>query len=101
LEGKKGQSNWDVYTHEQGKIKDGSNGDIADDHYHRYMEDIELMHSLGVNSYRFSIAWTRILPSGFIFHGQLLRKALFGSSTPLVDWGGLEGIRGDFGLDGI
>ncbi|OEL22949.1 putative inactive beta-glucosidase 14 [Dichanthelium oligosanthes] len=46
-------------------IKDGSNGDAADDHYHRYMEDIELMHSLGVNSYRFSIAWARILPRSF------------------------------------
>ncbi|XP_047062186.1 probable inactive beta-glucosidase 14 [Lolium rigidum] len=64
LEGKKGLSNWDVFTHKQGTIKDGSNGDIAADHYHRYMEDIELMHSLGVNSYRFSIAWTRILPRG-------------------------------------
>ncbi|KAM0871665.1 hypothetical protein ACQ4PT_039236 [Festuca glaucescens] len=64
LEGKKGLSNWDVYTHKQGTIKDGSNGDVAADHYHRYMEDIELMHSLGVNSYRFSIAWTRILPRG-------------------------------------
>uniref|UniRef100_A0A453CI70 Uncharacterized protein n=1 Tax=Aegilops tauschii subsp. strangulata TaxID=200361 RepID=A0A453CI70_AEGTS len=68
LEGKKGLSNWDVYTHKQGTIEDGSNGDIAADHYHRYMEDIELMHSLGVNSYRFSIAWTRILPSEFDFN---------------------------------
>uniref|UniRef100_A0A453CIG1 Uncharacterized protein n=1 Tax=Aegilops tauschii subsp. strangulata TaxID=200361 RepID=A0A453CIG1_AEGTS len=68
LEGKKGLSNWDVYTHKQGTIEDGSNGDIAADHYHRYMEDIELMHSLGVNSYRFSIAWTRILPRGRFGH---------------------------------
>ncbi|KAK8449178.1 hypothetical protein SEVIR_7G173000v4 [Setaria viridis] len=64
LEGNKGLSNWDVFTHKQGTVKDGSNGDSADDHYHRYMEDINLMHSLGVNSYRFSIAWTRILPRG-------------------------------------
>ncbi|XP_044967161.1 probable inactive beta-glucosidase 14 isoform X2 [Hordeum vulgare subsp. vulgare] len=68
LEGKKGLSNWDVYTHKEGTIEDGSNGDIAADHYHRYMEDIELMHSLGVNSYRFSIAWTRILPRGRFGH---------------------------------
>ncbi|XP_048558507.1 probable inactive beta-glucosidase 14 isoform X2 [Triticum urartu] len=68
LEGKKGLSNWDVYTHKQGTIEDGSNGDIAADHYHRYMEDIELMHSLGVNSYRFSIAWARILPRGRFGH---------------------------------
>ncbi|CAM0903818.1 unnamed protein product [Alopecurus aequalis] len=64
LEGKKGLSNWDVFTHKQGTIKDGTNGDVAADHYHRYMEDIDLMHSLGVNSYRFSIAWARILPRG-------------------------------------
>ncbi|XP_022683921.1 probable inactive beta-glucosidase 14 isoform X3 [Setaria italica] len=51
-----------------GTIKDGTNGDAADDHYHRYMEDIELMHSLGVNSYRFSIAWARILPRGRFGH---------------------------------
>ncbi|KAK1687039.1 hypothetical protein QYE76_047887 [Lolium multiflorum] len=64
LEDKKSLSNWDVFTHKRGTIQDGSNGDIAADHYHRYMEDIELMHSLGVNSYRFSVAWTRILPRG-------------------------------------
>ncbi|CAO2042988.1 unnamed protein product [Urochloa humidicola] len=64
LEGNRGLSNWDVFAHRPGTIEDGSNGDISDDHYHRYMEDIELMNSLGVNSYRFSIAWTRILPRG-------------------------------------
>nr|CAB3485115.1 unnamed protein product [Digitaria exilis] len=68
LEGNKGLSNWDVFAHKPGTIEDGSNGDIADDHYHHYMEDIELMHSLGVNSYRFSIAWTRILPRGRFGH---------------------------------
>ncbi|XP_064935219.1 beta-glucosidase 18-like [Musa acuminata AAA Group] len=64
LEGNKSLSNWDVFTHLPGKIKDGRTGDIADDHYHRYMEDISLMHSLGVNSYRFSMSWSRILPRG-------------------------------------
>jgi len=68
LEGNRGLSNWDVFAHKPGTIEDGSNGDTADDHYHRYMEDIELMHSLGVNSYRFSIAWTRILPRGRFGH---------------------------------
>ncbi|KAL5990487.1 hypothetical protein ACLOJK_011389 [Asimina triloba] len=51
LEDNKGPSNWDVFTRIPGKIVDGSNGDVADDHYHRYKEDIELMHDLGVNSY--------------------------------------------------
>ncbi|CAN6268518.1 unnamed protein product [Urochloa humidicola] len=68
LEGNRGISNWDVFVHKRGAIVDGSNGDTADDHYHRYMVDIELMHSLGVNSYRFSIAWTRILPRGRFGH---------------------------------
>ncbi|CAI9780006.1 unnamed protein product [Fraxinus pennsylvanica] len=47
-----------------GTIGDGSNGDIAADQYHRYLEDIDLMASMGVNSYRFSISWARILPKG-------------------------------------
>ncbi|KAL3740685.1 hypothetical protein ACJRO7_021889 [Eucalyptus globulus] len=60
----KGLNNWDVFAHEPGNIIDGSTGDIAVDHYHRYLEDIRLMESLGVNSYRFSISWARILPKG-------------------------------------
>ncbi|KZV16049.1 hypothetical protein F511_26178 [Dorcoceras hygrometricum] len=60
----KGLSNWDTFTHGAGHISDGSNGDIAVDHYHLYMEDIALMENLGVNSFRFSISWARILPQG-------------------------------------
>ncbi|KAK3144276.1 hypothetical protein QOZ80_4AG0310900 [Eleusine coracana subsp. coracana] len=64
LDDNKGLSNWDIFTHIQGKIMDGSNGDVAVDHYHRYKEDIEMMHSLGLDSYRFSLSWSRILPKG-------------------------------------
>ncbi|GMY36930.1 beta-glucosidase 46-like isoform X1 [Fagus crenata] len=60
----KGLSNWDVFTHKPGHIMDGSNGDIAVDHYHRYPEDLDLMDHIGVNSYRFSMSWARILPKG-------------------------------------
>ncbi|KAF3451691.1 hypothetical protein FNV43_RR07787 [Rhamnella rubrinervis] len=60
----KGLSNWDVFSHKPGNIIDGSNADVAVDHYHRYLDDIDLMQSLGVNSYRFSISWARILPKG-------------------------------------
>ncbi|XVE51144.1 hypothetical protein DITRI_Ditri02bG0015600 [Diplodiscus trichospermus] len=60
----KGLNNWDVFTHKSGNIIDGSNGDIAVDHYHRYQEDFDLMNHIGVNSYRFSISWARILPKG-------------------------------------
>ncbi|XP_009624454.2 beta-glucosidase 18 [Nicotiana tomentosiformis] len=60
----KGLNNWDLFTHEAGHIKDGSNGDVAVDHYNRYLEDVKLMADMGVNSYRFSISWARILPKG-------------------------------------
>ncbi|GKV15897.1 hypothetical protein SLEP1_g26633 [Rubroshorea leprosula] len=64
LEDGKGLSNWDVFSRIPGKIKNGDTGDVADDHYHLFMEDINLLHSLGVNAYRFSISWFRILPRG-------------------------------------
>ncbi|KAK6149783.1 hypothetical protein DH2020_017308 [Rehmannia glutinosa] len=64
----KGLSNWDIFTHKSGKILDGSNGDKAVDHYHLYLEDIDLMENLGVNSFRFSISWARILPKGRFGH---------------------------------
>ncbi|KAF7840651.1 beta-glucosidase 46-like [Senna tora] len=60
----KGLSNWDVFTHRSGGITDGSNADIAVDQYHRYLEDVDLMEDLNVNSYRFSISWARVLPKG-------------------------------------
>ncbi|XP_048127593.1 beta-glucosidase 18-like isoform X1 [Rhodamnia argentea] len=64
LEGNKSLSNWDVFSHIPGKIEDGSNADVADNHYNLFMEDIELMHDLGVDAYRFSISWSRVLPKG-------------------------------------
>ena len=63
-EDEKGLSIWDDFSHKKGKIIDGTNGDIACDHYHRYIEDINLMSNLGYDAYRFSIAWTRIFPDG-------------------------------------
>lgn len=94
LEDKKGLSNWDVFTHlYSGKIADGSNGDVADDHYHLFLDDIELMHSLGVNSYRFSISWARILPQGrfgevnqegIAFYNKLIDALLIKGIEPVV-----------------
>ena len=60
----KGLSIWDTYTHTPGNIKNDDNGDVANDHYHRYAEDVALMSSLGAGAYRFSIAWPRIFPDG-------------------------------------
>ncbi|KAL8131455.1 hypothetical protein AgCh_007404 [Apium graveolens] len=57
-------SNWDVFTHTHGNVVNGENGDICDDHYHRYLEDIQILHSLGINAYRFSISWSKVLPRG-------------------------------------
>ena len=55
---------WDTYSRTPGKIEGGATGDVADDHYHRYREDIALMKSLGVKGYRYSVAWPRVFPDG-------------------------------------
>src|ERR1700680_3793233 len=55
---------WDTFSHTPGKVANNANGDIADDHYHRYKGDIQLMKALGVKAYRFSIAWPRVFPQG-------------------------------------
>jgi len=60
----KGESIWDRFAHTPGKIANDDTGDVACDHYRRYPEDIALMRALNLNSYRFSLAWTRIQPSG-------------------------------------
>lgn len=60
----KGESIWDRFSHTPGKIDDKSTGDVACDHYHRYQDDIRLMRQLGLKAYRFSTAWTRVLPAG-------------------------------------
>jgi beta-glucosidase len=60
----RGPSIWDVFSHLPGKTNKGDTGDVADDHYHRYKEDIQLMKDLGLKTYRFSIAWPRVFPQG-------------------------------------
>ncbi|WP_435123104.1 GH1 family beta-glucosidase [Micromonospora tulbaghiae] len=60
----RGPSIWDTFAHDPGRIADGSTGDQACDHYHRYAEDTALLGGLGVSAYRFSIAWPRIQPAG-------------------------------------
>jgi beta-glucosidase len=69
----KGVSIWDTFAHTPGNIRDGSTGDVANDHYHRYQDDVALMKSIGATAYRFSIAWPRIFPDGT---GQPNQKGL-------------------------
>ncbi|MBC7233942.1 MAG: beta-glucosidase [Chloroflexi bacterium] len=61
----RGLSIWDTFCRQPGKVRNGENGDVAADHYHRWQEDVHIMAELGLKAYRFSIAWPRILPSGY------------------------------------
>ncbi|HYA08690.1 MAG TPA: family 1 glycosylhydrolase, partial [Gaiellaceae bacterium] len=63
-EGGRGESIWDRFCATPGKVRNGDTGEVACDFYHRYPEDVELMRELGIDAFRFSIAWPRILPDG-------------------------------------
>jgi beta-glucosidase len=69
----KGESNWDRFCRIPGKIHDGSTPDVACDSYHKWREDIALLRNMNLGSYRFSIAWPRILPEG---RGKLNQKGM-------------------------
>ena len=60
----KGTSVWDMLTRQPDRIWEGHTGDVACDHYHRYPEDVSLMREIGVNAYRLSISWPRVIPAG-------------------------------------
>ncbi|MCZ8341811.1 MAG: GH1 family beta-glucosidase [Leptospira sp.] len=88
----KGLSNWDVFTKKKGKIKNFENGDIACNHYYKYKEDVQLLAKLKIPSYRFSVAWSRILPEGIgkinpkglDFYDRLVDELLKKSILPFV-----------------
>ena len=69
----KGPSIWDTYTHKRGKIRSGENGDTACNTYHDLQTDIDIMAELGMNAYRFSVSWPRVLPQGT---GSINQKGL-------------------------
>lgn len=60
----RGPSIWDTFSHTPGKTTHGDTGDVADDVYHLYRQDIQLMKAMGLTSYRFSISWSRVIPAG-------------------------------------
>src|SRR5215813_8082456 len=86
----KGPSIWDTYAHTPGNIQNGDTGDVANDHYHRYKEDVALMKNMGANAYRFSIAWPRIFangtgqpnPKGLDFYNRLVDELVAAGITP-------------------
>ena len=88
----KGESIWDRFSHTPGKIVDQSTGDVACDHYHRWQQDLDLMQALGLQAYRFSIAWPRILPQGrgpvnemgLDFYDRLVDGLLARGITPFI-----------------
>jgi beta-glucosidase len=69
----RGPSIWDTFCATPGKVENGDTGEVACDHYHRWQSDLDLIKSLGVQSYRFSVAWPRILPEG---RGRVNAKGL-------------------------
>ena len=73
LEDGKGITNWDKFVRIEGKTFKNTTGDIAVDHYHRFKEDVRLMAEMGLKTYRFSIAWARIIPDG---NGEINEKGL-------------------------
>ena len=69
----KGESTWDRFSHTPGKIRNNDNGDVANDHYRLWKKDIGLMKKIGLQAYRFSISWPRVLPAGT---GRINQKGL-------------------------
>src|SRR5215831_5802866 len=104
----KGVSIWDTYAHTPGMIRNGDTGDVANDHYHRYKEDVALMKSIGVKAYRFSIAWPRIFPEGtgqpnskgIDFYNRLVDELLANGIEPfatLYHWDLPQKLQDEYG----
>ena len=88
----RGLSIWDTFCRQPGRVMGGDSGDVACDHYHRYAEDVDLMARLGLQTYRFSIAWSRVYPfgagpineTGLAFYDELVDKLLEKGIQPAI-----------------
>ncbi|RDY01891.1 Cyanogenic beta-glucosidase, partial [Mucuna pruriens] len=110
-EGGRGPSIWDTFTHKYPqKIKDGSNGDVADDSYHRYKEDIGIMKHMNLDAYRFSISWSRVLPKGKLsagvnqeginYYNNLIKELMANGLQPYVTifhWDVPQALEDEYG----
>ncbi|MER5394409.1 GH1 family beta-glucosidase [Saccharopolyspora sp. NPDC002686] len=84
---------WDSFAHTEGTTADGSTGDVACDHYHRFAEDVALMADLGIDSYRLSVSWSRVVPdasgkpnpAGLDFYDRLLDSLADKGISPAVN----------------
>ena len=87
-----GPSIWQRFSHTPNLVRDGATGDVACDHYRRYLDDVALMRSLGTNAYRFSTSWSRVMPrgrgsinaAGLDFYDRLVDALLANGIEPMV-----------------
>lgn len=88
----RGTSIWDTFSKTPGKVANGDTGDVACDHFHRFRDDVAIMKELGLQSYRFSIAWPRLFPNGdkqrenrgFDFYNDLIDELLDAGIEPVA-----------------
>src|SRR5579864_5340958 len=101
----RGPSTWDVWSHTAGKTHEGDTGDVADDSYHLYKEDVKLLKALGVGVYRFSMSWSRVFPTGkgevnpkgLDYYNRVVDELLANNITPyitLFHWDTPTGLPG-------
>ncbi|KAM0941498.1 putative beta-glucosidase [Dioscorea sansibarensis] len=107
----RGPSIWDNFTHmHPEKIANGDNGDVAIDSYHRYKEDVKIMKEMGLDAYRFSISWTRILPNGSLsgginkegveYYNNLINELISNGLKPFVTlfhWDSPQALQDKYG----
>jgi beta-glucosidase len=101
----RGPSLWDVFSHTPGKTHNGDTGDVADDSYHLYKQDVQLMKNLGVSTYRMSISWSRVFPTGkgeanqkgLDYYSRVVDELLANNITPYITmfhWDTPAGLSG-------